>query len=171
MAKKNRSLYVGKAGHLAVMSELALRGYNVAMPEMDIGDDIFAVNDATAKMWRIQVKTATVKKEKANPPQTPPPRVVRPVKRRFQFRIKVTAITDAPRRDSCFVFVMRAARRWRYCIIRGSKLEDRYRDKQLGSENKGHVQLWLTLDGDSLRAGGLDLSRHLDSWDDVFPRI
>ena len=37
------SCYVGKAGHLAVMGELALRGYNVAMPEMDIGDDLFVV--------------------------------------------------------------------------------------------------------------------------------
>jgi hypothetical protein len=36
---------MGKAGQLAVMAEFALRGYNVAMPEIDIGDDIFAVND------------------------------------------------------------------------------------------------------------------------------
>ncbi|MFN9622301.1 MAG: hypothetical protein ACK587_05640 [Cyanobacteriota bacterium] len=41
------SQYVGKAGHLAVMGELSLRGYNVALPEIDKGDDIFAVNDVT----------------------------------------------------------------------------------------------------------------------------
>ncbi len=38
------------------MAELAWREYNVAMPEIDIGDDIFAVKDASGNMWRLQVK-------------------------------------------------------------------------------------------------------------------
>src|SRR5262245_63346295 len=50
--------YVGKAGQLAVMAEFLLRGYNVAMPEVDVGDDIFVVQDRTGRLWRIQVKTA-----------------------------------------------------------------------------------------------------------------
>jgi hypothetical protein len=50
--------YTGKAGHLAVMGEIALRGYNVALPEIDVGDDIFAVNPQTGKLVRVQVKTA-----------------------------------------------------------------------------------------------------------------
>ena len=33
--------FVGKAGQLAVMAEFLLRGYNVAMPEVDVGDDIY----------------------------------------------------------------------------------------------------------------------------------
>ncbi|UUO08694.1 hypothetical protein M4951_10325 [Blastopirellula sp. J2-11] len=48
--------YIGKAGHLAVMSEFCIRGYNVAMPEIDIGDDVFVVNDTSGAYWRIQVK-------------------------------------------------------------------------------------------------------------------
>ena len=35
--------YIGKAGHLAVVVELALQGYNVAVPEIDEGDDILVV--------------------------------------------------------------------------------------------------------------------------------
>jgi hypothetical protein len=42
MASKS---HIGKAGHLAAMAEFLLRGYNVAQPEVDIGDDIFVVND------------------------------------------------------------------------------------------------------------------------------
>jgi len=34
-----QSGYVGKAGQLAAMAEFLLRGYNVAMPEVDVGDD------------------------------------------------------------------------------------------------------------------------------------
>ena len=44
------------------MSEFLLRGYNVAVPEVDIGDDIFVVHDAAGELWRIQVKTANAKK-------------------------------------------------------------------------------------------------------------
>ena len=55
--------YVGKAGQLAVMAELALRGYNVAIPEMDIGDDVFVLNDATGALSRVQVKTANGTKQ------------------------------------------------------------------------------------------------------------
>ena len=51
--------FVGKAGQLAVMAEFLLRGYNVAMPEVDVGDDILVVNDWAEQLWRIQVKTAT----------------------------------------------------------------------------------------------------------------
>src|SRR5438046_240658 len=50
--------YVGKAGQLAVMAEFLLRGYNVAMPEVDEGDDIFVVHNQRGQLWRIQVKTA-----------------------------------------------------------------------------------------------------------------
>ena len=39
--KKNYHLYLGKAGHLTVMSEFLTRGWNVAIPEVDVGDDIF----------------------------------------------------------------------------------------------------------------------------------
>jgi len=58
------SHYIGKAGHLALMGELCLRGYNVAMPEIDKGDDVFAVNDTTGTMWRLQVKTSLGTKQK-----------------------------------------------------------------------------------------------------------
>jgi hypothetical protein len=53
-----QNAYIGKAGQLAVMSELALLGYNVALPEIDKGDDIFVVDDDTGKLWRLQVKGA-----------------------------------------------------------------------------------------------------------------
>ena len=59
-----QSGYVGKAGHLAAMAEFLLRGYNVAMPEVDVGDDIFVVADREGTLWRIQVKTAIGKRRR-----------------------------------------------------------------------------------------------------------
>jgi hypothetical protein len=54
-------LYTGKSGQLAVMAELVSRGYNVAVPEVDIGDDIFVVRDRDGQLSRVQVKTANAK--------------------------------------------------------------------------------------------------------------
>lgn len=38
------NLYLGHAGQMAVMAEFLVRGYNVAIPEVDVGDDIFVVS-------------------------------------------------------------------------------------------------------------------------------
>ncbi|HVX01096.1 MAG TPA: hypothetical protein VHA52_11795, partial [Candidatus Babeliaceae bacterium] len=58
MTKKFNS-YLGKAGHLNVMSEFLMLGWNVAIPEVDIGDDIFVVQDDNGTLRRVQVKTST----------------------------------------------------------------------------------------------------------------
>jgi hypothetical protein len=47
MASKS---HIGKAGHLAAMAEFLLRGYDVAQPEVDVGDDIFVVHDLSGDM-------------------------------------------------------------------------------------------------------------------------
>ena len=51
-------LYLGKAGQAYVMSQFLARGWNVAVPEVDVGDDIFVVRDEIGDFSRIQVKTA-----------------------------------------------------------------------------------------------------------------
>jgi hypothetical protein len=60
--RRATSHYVGKAGQLAVMAELAWRGYNVSIPEVDVGDDVFALDDSSGDLTRVQVKTATGKR-------------------------------------------------------------------------------------------------------------
>ena len=52
------NLYLGKGGQLAAMSFFLMRGWNVATPEVDIGDDIFVVDDKKGFFSRIQVKTS-----------------------------------------------------------------------------------------------------------------
>ena len=43
---------------MAVMAEFLMRGYNVAIPEVDIGDDILVVTDSSGEYAKVQVKTA-----------------------------------------------------------------------------------------------------------------
>lgn len=42
---KKYNLYLGKAGQLAAMASFLVRGWNVATPEVDVGDDLFVVED------------------------------------------------------------------------------------------------------------------------------
>jgi hypothetical protein len=58
--------YLGKAGHLYAMSEFLVRGWNVAIPEVDIGDDIFVVEDESGILRRVQVKTSTATERQSN---------------------------------------------------------------------------------------------------------
>jgi len=58
MANKRRKTLNGLAGQLAVMSELAWRGYNVAIPEADFGTDVFVVSGESGGVQRVQVKTS-----------------------------------------------------------------------------------------------------------------
>lgn len=57
MIKGTESLYKGKAGQLYIMSLLLALGWNVAMPEVDTGDDIFVVKDKSGDFRKVQVKT------------------------------------------------------------------------------------------------------------------
>jgi hypothetical protein len=99
------SHYVGKAGQLAVMAELAWRGYNVAIPEIDIGDDIFARDDQTGDLTRIQVKTATGQK------------LIRSGAYRCQFQIKVEHVSRQSS-GSHYVLAGRCGGNWRYLIFK-----------------------------------------------------
>src|SRR5262245_60358577 len=56
-----QNLYIGRSGQLAVMAEFLRRRYNVAIPEVDVGEDIFVIRDADGALSRIQVKAAVGK--------------------------------------------------------------------------------------------------------------
>jgi hypothetical protein len=53
-----RDTYSGRSGQMAVMAELLDRQCNVAVPEVDVGTDVFAFLDEREVVARIQVKTA-----------------------------------------------------------------------------------------------------------------
>ena len=149
--RDSRVQYIGKAGHLAVMGEFAFRGYNVAMPEIDTGDDIFVVHDKTGAMWRLQVKTSSGKRNTKSS--------------RYQFRIRDTAIRNAMTPELHFVFVMRQPKNWRFMIIARNVLQNYVDSKGLGTLHKGYRQIVVTLHNDvTAICSKQDLSHHLEDW-------
>jgi hypothetical protein len=56
--------YVGRSGQLAVLAELLFRQCNAATPEVDFGTDVFAFQDESEEVARLQVKTAQAERYK-----------------------------------------------------------------------------------------------------------
>jgi hypothetical protein len=151
MASRNQ--YVGRAGQLAVMGELAWRGYNIAIPEIDIGDDVFAVNDATGHMWRLQVKTATEKPQKNS--------------NKYQFKVKATAMTLRQTPDLHFVFAMRGENGWQFLIMDRMILSNYVKTQNVGTpadkERFRRFDIILRPDG-SAKCAGVEWRHHLGDW-------
>jgi hypothetical protein len=96
---KKQGLYLGKAGHLVVMAEFLLRGWNVAIPEVDVGDDVYVVEDGTGSLKQVQVKTVSEKLHKDG----------------TEYSGRITIRADQLRSPSSslyYVFIVRRAAEW-----------------------------------------------------------
>ncbi len=144
--------YIGKSGQFAVMAELTYRGYNVAMPEIDKGDDIFVVNDASGAMWRVQVKTATGTEQRSST--------------RYQFRVRQAQIDLAQQPELHFAFVMRKGGRWRIAVISRDVLRNYVRTSNMGTAAGDYRQLYFVLDHASggIKCSNTDLTIHKGDW-------
>jgi hypothetical protein len=58
---KSSATFTGASGQMAVIGELLQRGCNAAIPQVDVGTDVFAFRDDGEDVARIQVKTARAK--------------------------------------------------------------------------------------------------------------
>jgi len=154
-------LYVGRAGQLAVMAEFLLRGYNVAIPEVDVGDDVFVVKDSDGDLSRIQVKTAR-KLE----------RLKKGFAVRFTVREEQLLAIRLPRLH--FVIAIREQDRWtRFVVIPQGILSDEYQLHQIGTRNamSGTVTFRLSFHGElGVRCGKRDFSSYLANWS-YWPQI
>jgi hypothetical protein len=141
--------HVGKAGHLAVMAEFLLRGYNVAMPEVDLGDDIFVVEDQQGTLWRIQVKTA-IGRSMSNG-----------CRAKFSVAERQLNQTKAP--DLFFCFVVRVGGRWEFLLVSRKQLRTEHA-QGAGSASGDNVLFTLRLAGQTAICSGRDWQQWRDNW-------
>ena len=155
--KKNYHLYLGKAGHLTVMSEFLTRGWNVAIPEVDIGDDIFVVQDDNGTLRRVQVKTSTS--------------TIRQSGFSGQFNVPITQIRNISNIPVHYVFIVRHHDQWsKPVVIRQDYLLDHFQNDKIGSENQGNLNLYFSYSTGKVESSGLDLSKYVSDFTD-FPLI
>ncbi len=145
------NLYIGRAGQLAVMSEFLLRGWNAALPEVDVGDDVFVVKDEGGKLSRIQVKTATSKH--SGDAYT------------AQFAVGLSQLKTPRNPDLIYIFTVRHGPNWGpYLIIPRDALRQEHELHRIGSASKERLILRFVYGRDRVRCGTRDLSAFLNDW-------
>lgn len=149
--------YFGKAGHLAVMSEFQIRGWNIAIPEVDIGDDIFVVQDDSGTLRRVQVKTSIGTKRKDG--------------YSGQFNLSVSNLYNIRNILVHYVFILRIDNKWSSpIIIRQDYLLDYFERKQNDSLLGNNIILYFSITTDKVICGGIDFSNYVNDYTD-FPQI
>jgi hypothetical protein len=143
-------LYTGRSGQLAVMSMFLFRGYNVAMPEVDVGEDIFVVRDADGELSRIQVKAAIGKEKKA----------VSGV-----FKVSLAQLTTGYRPELYYVFTLHHDGLWReFIIVPRSELEKLHTNTGLGHVVDESVLLHFSFTSTQVVCSGTNLQRYRNNW-------
>lgn len=154
---KRANLYLGRAGQMAVMAEFLERGYNVAVPEVDIGDDIFVVRDSSGVYTRVQVKTSTARITR------------RGSTARYSLRLSQLAQPTAP--ETWYALVQRLPGRWGDCLLISRQNLYEYHDVEgIGTINaRAYLNLYISFEEARASCSGVDLSRHLNDWSEWPP--
>lgn len=155
-----QDLYTGSAGQAAVMSEFLIRGYNVAVPEVDRGDDLFVVHDLEGSLRRIQVKTATAHPRRAG--------------YSAQFRIPLAQLMEPDGAAVLYyVLVVRHASRWSdFMVVSRAALYEEHRVHGIGNRlmsRKPSLQLYLSFREAAVMCSRRDIRKYRNNFGDWPP--
>ena len=154
---KKFNAYIGKAGHLAVMAEFLVRGWNVAIPEVDIGDDIFVVEDTNGIMKRVQVKTASV--------------VTRKSTFSAQFQVPLKQLLNISKSPILYIFITRNNDFWtKPIIVQQGQLLDHFKKNNTTMQDKKYLNLYFSYSNDKVICLGQDFTKYIADFSD-FPII
>ena len=146
-------LYLGRGGQFAVMAEFPIRGHNVAIPEVDVGEDVFVVNDDSGVLNRIQVKTAQGKARSGLGGYTA----------KFSFGWPQVAKQRTP--DLLYALVCRYQDRWcDFVLIERRTLFDLHSDYGVGHRVGERILLTVIVTPDEVTSNGKSFQRHRGDW-------
>lgn len=139
------------------MSEFLMLGWNVAIPEVDIGDDIFVVQDDNGTLRRVQVKTSTstVRKDGFS----------------GQFSISVKNLRNITNILVHYIFLVRHDDEWsKPVVIRQDYLLDLFENSKVGSEAKGNITFYFSFTNGKIECSKQNLTKYVKDFTD-FPKI
>lgn len=145
---KKFNQFLGKAGHLAVMSEFLMLGWNVAIPEVDIGDDIFVVQDNNETLRRVQVKTSAS--------------TIRQSGFSGQFSVSLKNLRNITNILVHYVFIIRYNNEWsKPIIIRQDYLLDHFENNNVGSEHSENVVFYFSYSHSKVECSGQNFTKYI----------
>ena len=139
------------------MSGFLMLGWNVAIPEVDIGDDIFVVQDdnGTLRWAQVKTSTSTVRKESFS----------------GQFGVSVKNLLNISNILVHFIFLVRHNDEWsKPVIIWQDYLLDHFENNAVGSEAKGNITFYFSYTNGKVECSGQDFTKHIKDFTD-FPKI
>jgi len=153
-------------------SELLLRGWNVAVPVVDVGDDVFVVDDNDKTTYRLQVKAAEPKQIEGGGL----------VASFLLSRRQLKQVLDI---ELFFMLLIRDGARWRFLVIPRPELAA-IREKAEQNDGQSRpgralvpdtlakrddLNVSIELSGGQATLWGQSLDRFVDQWPDQLPII
>lgn len=170
----DKKTHFGRAGEFFAMSELLLRGWNVAVPVVDVGDDVFVIDDNDKTTWRLQVKSSKCERLPAGDGV------------RAKFTLSRAQLRTAQPVELFYMLMVRLDARWRFLVIPRTDLlgiRDAYVDATDTREARGRkplgdaaakvdaLALEIVLKGDDVRGWDAPLADYLDRWPDALAPV
>jgi len=150
---RKRNLYLGRAGQLAVMAEFLIRGWNVAIPEVDTGDDIFVVQDSSGDLSRIQVKTANGQSLSEGGFSA-------------QFFVSKSQLETPRTPDLHYVFLVRYEEKWNsFLIINRADLWSKREEDDMGSQSGDGIVFRFIYNDEGTTCSGKDIGKYINNWE------
>lgn len=143
---------------MTVVAKLLHRGYNVAVPEVDRGDDLYVVDERTGEMARVQVKSATGKGKK---------RVA------GAFNISLAQLETPRQPELIYVLVLYRDGGWRdYLVIPRDELHRLHFVQRVGhlTDHGRRVVLHITFTSESVVCNGVSLDQYRENWQ-MWPEV
>lgn len=170
-ATSTQDLYTGMSGQFFAMSKFLWRGYNVAIPAIDVGEDVFVVEATTDKgrgmLRRVQVKTAGSGK-------------IMNGSKAVQFNLSRTQLITAPGNGELYyMFItrwddMNRTIDWRFLLISRDQLNKirtqratnrgRGRPPKDDGESQDQMTIKVEFTEQDAKAWGQSLKDYLDQW-------
>lgn len=154
-----RSLYIGRSGELAVLSEFLSRGYNAATPEVDSGEDVFVIEDGKSGYWPVQVKTATAKERKDGTLTG-------------EFKFRRDQLVSVPTVELTYILALRHNKKWSsFLIIPRYDLNNYYQLKKLGSQKSKTLTWTFTYNSNSVKCQQVNMTKFKSNWNKLWPDL
>ncbi len=125
----------------------------MAVPEVDVGDDIFVVRDSDGNLSRIQVKTGSAKEIRNG--------------YSVQFSVPLHQLMFPVSPELTYVFAVRCNHRWEaFVVIARASLNREYRSHNIGSRT-GHdrLTLYMSFFRKRIVCSKRDFTVYLNKWD------
>ena len=151
------SLYLGEAGQAAASSYFLARGWNIATPRVNIGDDLLVIEDTKGFFNRIQIKTSQA--------------IERQESFSTRFKLSIRQLQNQYDPELYYMFIVYRENEWLHKVIMPRETVLDYHLKQgMGSLVGDNLILYFSFQNGRVFCSKIDITEFYNNFED-FPII